>query len=152
MARALSQLLEISEPTSGIVRHRWQNYYLNSSVSYAGKAWAYQDFSCDGLANGQQQSVSLTLPATPLVLGMVSSATAEGWLIEVSNYQFDFLVSDTAPQSDQSISGSFLGEVIGARGGLYEITLELGSSLAPVGAQFPPRQLTTQLVGSPCRF
>jgi len=141
----------VSEP-SGTVRHRWQNYYINSAVTYQGNSWLYQDFTCDDLADGNQQSVSLTLPLTPLVQSMVNQALAEGWLVELFGYQFDILQSNTAPPEDQTLAGTFLGEVIGARGGLYQVTLELGSSLAPVGAQFPPRQLTTELIGTPCRF
>ena len=151
MARALAQYLEITEASS-IVRHRWQNYYINSNVSFDGKVWNYQEFSADGLVDGQQTSLSVTMPATPLVLSMLSSALAEGWLVEVFGYQFDMLQSNTTPLTNQTLTGSFLGEVIRARGGLYELSMELGSSLAPVGAQFPPRKLTTQLVGAPCKF
>jgi len=151
MARALAQYLEITDASS-IVRHRWQNYYLNSNVSYGGKVWNYQEFSADGLVDGEQTSINVIMSATPLVLSMLTSALAEGWLVEVFGYQFDMLENNTAPISDQTLTGSFLGEVIGARGGLYEVSMELGSSLAPVGAQFPPRKLTTRLIGTPCRF
>ena len=150
MARAVAQYLEITEPSS-IVRHRWQNYYLNANVSFDNKVWSYQEFTADGLVDGQQTSLNVTMPATPLVLSMLGSALAEGWLVEVFGYQFD-MNGDTIPQSDQTLTGSFLGEVIDARGGLYEVSMALGSSLAPVGAQFPPRKLTTQLVGTPCKF
>ena len=151
MARGFAQYLEITDASS-IVRHRWQNYYLNSNVTYGGVVWNYQEFSADGLVDGQQTSLNVTMPATPLVLSMLNSAMTEGWLVEVFNYQFDMLISNTTPQSDQTLTGSFLGEVIGGRGGLYEVSMELGSSLAPVGAQFPPRKFTTRIMGSPCQF
>ena len=151
MARALAQYLEITDP-SGIARHRWQNYYINSNVSYSGKIWIYQEFSADGLVDGQQTSLNVTMPATLLVRTMLDSALSEGWLVEVFGYQFDMIESNTAPLTNQTLTGSFLGEVIRARGGLYELSMELGSSLSPVGAQFPPRKLTTQLVGTPCKF
>ena len=151
MARACAQYLEITDASS-IVRHRWQNYYLNSNVTYSGVVWNYQEFSADGLVDGQQTSLNVTMPATPLVLSMLNSALAEGWLVEVFGYQFDMLGGNTTPQSNQSLTASFLGEVIDARGGLYDVSMALGSSLAPVGAQFPPRKLTTQLVGALCRF
>ncbi len=45
-----------------------------------------------------------------------------------------------------------LSELVGAGGGFESITLELGSSLSPIGAQVPPRTFSTRLVGVPCRL
>jgi hypothetical protein len=42
--------------------------------------------------------------------------------------------------------------VVGAGGAFESLRLELGSSLAPVGAQVPPRTFTTRLIGAPCKL
>lgn len=150
MARAQAQYLEISD--GSVVRYRWQNYYVNSIVTYGGVQWDYQGFSADGLTDGQQASISIAMDATPTALSVVSNALSEGWLAELKVYEFDMLVSNTVPQSDQVLATSFLGEITGAQSTLYSVKFQLGSSLAPVGAQFPPRKFSTGLIGTPLRF
>jgi hypothetical protein len=56
------------------------------------------------------------------------------------------------PQSSQALIASFVGEIIGIGGSFTELTIELGSSLAPVGAQAPPRNFTSILIGAPLRL
>jgi hypothetical protein len=69
-------------------------------------------------------------------------------------YEFDTLAEGAAsgPVAVQDLIASYVGEVVGASGTFESISLELGSSLSPVGAQVPPRTFTTRLVGAPCKL
>jgi hypothetical protein len=153
MARAQAQYLSFSSGTT--VYDRWQNYYVNSTVVWDGATWAWLPFDADGFVEGQtgdEGGLTVTLPATALVMIEVDAALRGAWLAELSVYEFDLLNGDTAPQAEQELVASFIGEVVGAGGGFESIKLELGSGLAPVGAQVPPRTCTTRLVGVPCKL
>jgi hypothetical protein len=50
------------------------------------------------------------------------------------------------------VVAEFIGEVVGGSSDFYSITMKLGSSLASVGAQVPPRRFTADLIGTPCRL
>ena len=153
MARGKSQYLRIF---SGAITHqRWQSYYINTSVSYGGAVWAYQQFDVDGITAGEVQSetsISVTLPATTNVMEVVLQALDEARLAELQVYEFDTTLGNNTPQAGQTLIASYLGEVVGVSGGFTSIQMQLGSSLSPVGAQVPPRTFSTQLIGAPCKL
>ena len=153
MARAQSQYLRIYD-TVGTYQ-RWQSYYSNTTVTWDGAQWQYQPFEADGITAGQtgdESGVSVTLPANTLAIDAVTAALANARMVELKIYEFDTLNGNTTPQAGQTLVAAFAGEVIGASGSFISITMELGSSLSPVGAQIPPRTLTTRLMGKGCRL
>ena len=151
MARAQSQYLRLYDAQN--TYQRWQSYYVNITVTWDSAAWVYQAFSADGIAagsTGDESGMTITLPATGLVMDAVDDAIANGWLADLSIYQFDSLLGNESPQAGQELIASFTGEIVGARATLTSITLELGSAVSPVGAQIPPRKLTTRIMGKGC--
>jgi hypothetical protein len=153
MARAQSQYLKISNGTTTYAR--WQNYYTNSSVVFDGGTWDWLPFDADGYVEGQtgdEGGMAITLPATAPVISIVEAALRDAWLAELTVYEFDMLDGNDAPQPGQDVIASYLGEVVGAGGTFATITLQLGSSLSPIGAQVPPRTFTTRLAGVPCKL
>jgi len=153
MARGQSQYLRIFD-TSGTYQ-RWQNYYVNSTVTFNSASWAFLGFDVDGFTAGQtgdEGGVSVTLPATAFVIDTVEDALRNARLVELSMYEFDTLDGNTTPQADQELIASYVGEVVGAGGPFESISLELGSSLSPVGAQVPPRKFTSRLIGVPVKL
>ena len=153
MARAQAQYLRMF--TGSTTYHRWQSYYVGQTVSWDSGSWLYQQFDCDGITAGQgstEAALSVTLPATQFVVDQVERALREGWLCELSLYEFDPTAGNTTPQAAQVLVAAFTGEVVSASGGLTTITVALGSSLSPVGAQIPWRQFTTRLIGVPCQL
>jgi hypothetical protein len=112
-------------------------------------------FAANGLlsssANGGN-SIEISIPATSTVVSTFNSAIANSYLCEVRLYEFDTRLTQAQPQSSQSLIGFFVGEVIGMSGSFTELAVQLGNSLAPVGAQVPPRQYTTFLIGAPLRL
>jgi hypothetical protein len=153
MARAQSQYLRIFSGST--TYQRWQSYYVNTSVTWESASWSYQPFDADGITAGEVQSessISIRLPATTNVIEVVLQALDEARLAELQFYEFDTILGNSTPQTGQTLIASYLGEVVGVKGGFTEIEMELGSSLAPVGAQVPPRTYSSRLVGAPCKL
>jgi len=153
MARAQSQYLRIFSGST--TYQRWQSYYVNTSVTWESASWSYQPFDADGITAGEVQSessISIRLPATTNVVEVVLQALDEARLAELQFYEFDTILGNSTPQTGQTLIASYLGEVVGVKGGFTEIEMELGSSLAPVGAQVPPRTYSSRLVGAPCKL
>jgi hypothetical protein len=153
MARAQSQYLRIFSGST--TYQRWQSYYVNTSVTWESAFWSYQPFDADGITAGEVQSessISIRLPATTNVIEVVLQALDEARLAELQFYEFDTILGNSTPQAGQTLIASYLGEVVGVKGGFTEIEMELGSSLAPVGAQVPPRTYSSRLVGAPCKL
>lgn len=153
MARGQAQYLRIFSGVSTF--HRWQNYYINATVIFDGAPWAFQPFDVDGFTTGQtgdEGEITVSLPATAFVIEVVESALRNSWLCELEMYEFDTIISNNWPQADQQLIASYVGEVVSAGGPFESITLELGSSLSPVGAQVPPRKMTSRLIGVPVKL
>jgi hypothetical protein len=153
MARAQAQYLRIFSGST--TYQRWQSYYVNTSVTWEAASWSYQPFDADGITAGEVQSessISIRLPATTNVVEVVLQALDEARLAELQFYEFDTILGNSTPQTGQTLIASYLGEVVGVKGGFTEIEMELGSSLAPVGAQVPPRTFSTRLIGAPCKL
>lgn len=152
MARALSQFLKVTNGNT--VVKRWQSYYIGQAVSWASFSWGYFPFFTDGLVSGQVGSdrLTITMPATSEAAELVNAALKDAYLVEVSMFEFDTYLGNDEPQDDQQLVMSYLGEITGATATLTELTVELGSSLAPIGAQVPPRKFTNSLIGNPCRL
>ena len=153
MAKGQSQYLRIFSGST--TYQRWQSYYVNTNVTWDGATWSYQAFDTDGITAGEvesESSISVRLPATTGVMDVVLQALDEARLAELRFYEFDTTLGNSAPQAGQTLIASYLGEVVGVSGSFTEIQVELGSSLAPVGAQIPPRKFSTQLVGATCKL
>ena len=153
MARGQAQYLRIFD--NGGTYQRWQNYYLNSTVTYDTATWAFQPFDVDGFTTGQtgdEGGVSVTLPATAFIIDTVEDALRNARLCELQTFEFDTLDGNDAPQESQQLIASYIGEVVGAGGPFESVSLELGSSLSPVGAQVPPRKFTSRLIGVPVKL
>lgn len=153
MARAQSQFLRIY--SGGITYNRWQSYYVNTSVTWESAQWSYQPFEADGITAGDvesEASISITLPATTNVIDAVLTALDQVRLVELRLYEFDTLLGNSTPQAGQALIATYIGEVVNASGSFTSITMQLGSSLSPIGAQVPPRKFNTKLIGAPCKL
>lgn len=154
MARAQSQYLRIYD-TAGVTYQRWQSYYANTTVSWSSASWGYVPFIADGFTagiGGDETSVTITAPATSVVIAAFEAAISSGRLADLTIYQFDSTLGNNTPQVGQTLVGSFTGQVVGGSSGLTTITLQLGSALSPIGAQIPPRKFTTAIMGTGCRL
>lgn len=154
MARASAQYLRIFTAT-GVTLYRWQSFYAYRSVTWSGASWDYQQFSADGFtdgSSGDETSMSISAPVVPVVVAAFESAIREGHLIEVATYEFDDEIDDQAPQADQQLVSLITAQVVGGSAGVTRMQLQVGSALAPVGAQYPPRVFTSSIMGSGCQL
>ena len=155
MAKAQSQFLRIYD-AAGIIYQRWQNFYSNAIITWDSASWVYVAFTASGVASGvtgDESGISLTLPATSVVVQAVDLAMEQARLFEVKTYEFDPVADGvSSPPAGQTLISTFLGEITSASEANFEFTLQLGSSLSPVGAQFAPRTLTNNLIGMGMQF
>ena len=133
----------------------WQNYYVGQTVTWDSQAWDYYPFLANGLIGGSTGSdtgVTITVPATSDAVPEFETALSANYLIELKLYEFSTALSQNQPQASQLLIGAYIGEVIGISGSFSTWQVQLGSGLAPVGAQAPPRKFTSLLVGAPLRL
>lgn len=151
--RAQSQYLRIFDNAGTYLR--WQNFYVNQTVTLSSASWSYFPFTADGMtagAPGTEADLSLQMPATTTAVDAFSAAISNNRLLELKVYEFDSRLSQTAPQAGQILIASLVAEVVAVSGTLTTLTIKLGSGLAPVGAQVPPRKFTNKLIGAPIRL
>ena len=149
--RAQSQFLRIYTP-GGSDHHLWQNFYVNQSVAVSSKTYRYFPFGWGGIGESSalsDQTVELTLPATPLAVSAFEDAFKSKHLCELQAFEFDTRLGVGQPQSGQVLIASFLGYFVRMSGSFTELSVGLGSSIAPVGALIPPRTASNNLVGVP---
>ena len=151
MARAQSQFLRLFDDAT--TYQRWQSYYASATVTYGGSSWQFIPFSADGFtagSSGQEASISVTAPATSVVIDAFNEAIRLGRLAELSIYQFDTDAGNSSPQAGQILINRYTGQVVGGAATLTTLTLQLGSALSPVGVQVPPRRFSTGIMGKGC--
>lgn len=140
---------------SSTVYYRWQRDYINKTVQWEGQSWSYQSFAADGITEGDgasESSLVVSLPATKLTMEAFRAALANGWLALLRQYEFSLQPGQDPVPDDQRLIASYIGEVIGGRGSLSRIEMELGSAIAPVGVQIPPRTYSSYLIGVPAQL
>jgi hypothetical protein len=153
MARAQSQYLRIYTG-SGVTLQRWQSYY-NKPVNFGGFQWINVAFTASGFTEGlagKETDITITAPATGNVVATIEAALANSYLVDLTTYQFDTLNGNETPQSEQVALMNYTGQVIGGGGGLTTIDMQLGSPVSTIGAQVPPRSLTSAIMGTGCRL
>jgi len=151
--RAQSQYLRIY--TSGGSDHiLWQNYYIDTTVTLSSKNYEYYPFEFAGISESSAiggETVTITAPATQEVVDAFLEAAYLERLCEVSVYEFDNRLGNLTPPASQTLVGSFLGYIKNIGGSFTALQIGLGSALAPVGAQIPPRTYNSFLIGAPLR-
>lgn len=154
MARAQAQYLCIYDD-AGSTFQRWQSYYANATVSWAGAAWSYVPFIADGFTegmSGDESNITVQAPAITTVVSAFETAILNGRMVELLTYQFNPDLGNDSPQAGQTLIARFTGQVAGGSAGLTTMTLQLGSAISPVGAQIPPRTFTTAIMGKGARL
>lgn len=151
--RAFAQYLHIYGAVSTYAR--WQNYYVDQTVTWDSESWTFVPFEAEGIEAGDLQdegSLVIVFPATTEVYSTILTAVRQALTVDVRTYDFDPRPNNQTPQAIQVQIARYTAQVVNARRSLSQIELVLGSTLAPVGAQVPPRKFSTRLVGVPCRL
>ena len=149
MATAQSQYLKIFDAVA-TVHARWQSYYVATTVTWSSASWIYVPFVADGFTSGiggDESQVTISAPASRPVVSTFESAIRNAWLAELSIYQFRPQDGNNTPQAEQELIGRYTGQIVGGNGGLSMLSIQLGSALATVGSQVPPRKFNTFMMG-----
>ena len=91
----------------------------------------------------------MTLPATSLAVSAFEDAFRSKHFCQLQAFEFDSRLGVSQPQSGQILIGSFLGYVARMSGSFTKLSVELGASIASVGALIPSRTASNDLVGVP---
>lgn len=153
MEQGKSQYLQFSD-AAGNVLDRWQNYYVDQAIIWQYVPWTFVRFRAGGLTagvSGDEASITIEAPAILRVRLTFEAALRNGHLIQLRQYQFDPLAV-TQPPAGQVLQAQFLGQTVGGGANLTTMRLQLGSALAPIGRQVPPRSLTTLIMGAGARL
>jgi hypothetical protein len=151
-ATAQAQFLTIIGPRGPL--WRWQSRWLQQTVTVDETLWSWQQFEADGIVNGDvssEGSLAVRVPSTYQTQRILRTALRYGHLLELQQYEFDPQLGRDAPPAAMALVASYIGEVVGLSG-FRTLEVEVGSALAPIGVQFPPRSMTTQLIGVPCQL
>jgi hypothetical protein len=152
-SRGQAQYLRIfSESTT---YKRWQGFYVGQTIALESQQWEYYPFVANGLIGSNASSdegVTVTVPATAAAVATFEQALKENYLVEVRVFEFSTLLTQSQPQASQLLIGVFIGEVLSIGGTFSSIDVALGSGLASIGAQAPPRTFTSTLIGVPLRI
>lgn len=150
--RGQSLFLRVFDSTN--TYQRWQSYYVNQTVTWSAASWEYHPFTVNAFTSSTgapNSELSIDIPATKAAVDLFTYALSFNWFCEVKLYEFNAQLSQAGPPSGQTLIASVIGEVTGINGSFTSLTVLLGSGLAPVGSQVPPRTFTTALIGAPLR-
>lgn len=150
--RAQAQYLRIFDEVATYAR--FQSYYIGQVVTWESASWSYHPFAANGMIGGTPGTnvgVSVEIPATATAVNIFKLALANNYLCELQLYEFSSSLSQVIVQSTQLLIGIYVGEVTSIGGSFTSMQVSLGSSLAPVGAQAPPRKFSSLLIGAPIR-
>tara|TARA_B100001094_G_scaffold333115_1_gene408710 strand:- start:3547 stop:3993 length:447 start_codon:yes stop_codon:yes gene_type:complete len=133
---------------------RWQNYYVNTSLSFLSQTWEFFPFEFGGISESAApggNELTISVPATSTVISAFSEAQASLSLCEVTLYEFSAYDSQSVAPTTYTVVASHLGQVLDLGGSFIDLQIGLGTVLSPVGSQVPPRTYSTSLIGSPLR-
>lgn len=152
-SRAQSQFLRIFNSSTTFAR--WQSYYVNQTVTLDSQSWEFMPFAINGItetAAAGGQALTVQIPATNSVVDEIEAALNFSRFVEIKIFEFSSSGDQEAPQSSQTLIAQVTGQIQGISGNFTRLQFRLGSVLAPVGAQVPPRKYNTYLIGAPLRI
>lgn len=171
MARAQAQTIRVYEAgTVGsgqpLIYH--QSYWQTKRVLIDGAAASFQPFTTGVIVStntGDNQSLPVTFPATSYWVSQVENAISNRRVMEVSIYELNGLDAEILERTDTgsevfyeptqitlNLLSRFFGEIVDAQSNRVELSVNLGSSLSPVGSQVPTSKFVSSLVGTPLRL
>lgn len=124
--------------------HRGQNFFINETKQWNGQSYGFVPFRAEGAVanlNGDNSILQLLLPNQDIVLRLVEQGNG--------NRLSRLLLTTVWLTEALNVSRSYEERYVGIGCSYSETTVELRfrSAMDSVGAQFPGRKLTRDLVG-----
>jgi hypothetical protein len=136
----------VSFSSAGVIRERFQNFFIGESVSYSGAAYGFLPFGFSGVTinrTGDNTEASLVLPNNKLSRSWALEAIKDQWLAHV-----EIVILNPDNRTDFNLLHQYYGKISGGRWDETALTLTISTVLDAVGADVPMRRLTRKLIGS----
>lgn len=143
---AVGNFLRFIDTSNNQTTYRFQNFHINSAITYAGGSYLYAPFGFSGVTinrSGDNTDANLVFPNNSLSRAWALNAINNFWIAHVS-----VMLLDSTNQAAITNVHEYYGRI--AQGKWDETSLELtvNSILDAVGADVPARRLTQRLVGA----
>lgn len=128
----------------GTVFHRYQNYFVNETVSFGGQSYGFAPFQVEGTIStlgGDNGMVQVLFPNIEIVLRLVQQGNGN----RLSRLKLTTVWLNEALRPTKSYEEYYIG--IGAAFSETTVELRFRSAMDSVGSQFPARKLSRNLVG-----
>jgi len=125
---------------------RWQNFFADDAVTFAGQQWNLLPFVYQGAMrtrNGDNLSSTLTLPSNPLTLAWCRDAVNNNWTAEVFTYQLTDSYEPITPPRGHEI---WLCTGMGYSS--QSAIIELSCPLDAIESRVPNLRFTSRQVGA----
>ena len=147
---AIANYLTFTVPDAQ-VRYRFQNFYLNETVSWVNGEHQFLPFGFSGISidrNGTNVTSSLVFPNTELTRVWAVKAIEEFWLAQIRVVRVDPDDSSVAAGNPDAYRlYSYVGQVTAGSWDDTKAVLTLSSVLDAVGSNVPNRRLNRNLCG-----
>lgn len=131
---------------NGVVRQRFQNFFISETITYASNQYGFLPFGFSGVTinkTGDNTDASLILPNNTLSRNWAVEALDKRWLAHVL-----VMLMDPDDRTSFTQLHQYYGMVSNGSWKEAELSLTLNTVLDAVGAEVPQRRLTQKLIGS----
>jgi len=144
MELAIGNFLTFTD--NGVVRQRFQNFFISETITYAGNQYGFLPFGFSGVTvnkTGDNTDASLILPNNTLSRNWAVEALDNRWLAHVL-----VMLLDPDDRTSFTLLHQYYGLVASGNWKEAELNLTLNTVLDAVGAEVPQRRLTQKLIGN----
>jgi len=131
---------------NGVVRQRFQNFFISETITYDGNEYGFMPFGFSGVTinkTGDNTDASLILPNNTLSRNWAVEALDKRWLAHIL-----VVLLDPSDRTRANRLHQYYGLVASGSWKETELSLTLNTVLDAVGAEVPQRRLTQKLIGS----
>lgn len=135
---------------AGLTKAAFQNYWYGRVRIY-GQDCDWLPFKGGGIFRGHvsgEAASSIELPRTQRCWDLLQLALASAgkWMAKLQLYEFEG--GESIPPDAMTLIGTTRGQIVGGSNDpITTLKFELGTGLAPTGAQVPWRTATSRLIG-----
>lgn len=132
--------------TTAAVRHQFQNFFINETISRDGSSYTFLPFGFSGVTinrTGDSTEASIVLPNNEISRNWAVQAINERWLAQVQ-----VMILDPDDRTQFTQLHQYFGKAASGEWDESTLTLRLSTVLDAVGADAPFRRLTQRLIGA----
>lgn len=147
MTRPFVYFIEIKDPQGGFTLARWQTRWIEQTISWEAVEWRYMPgLTASGVVSGQTigSQASIIVPFTSETYDLAKKIASPPGIAIARKYD----LVDAVDTSQMVEIGNYMGQVTQIIRTDVSITFNLGLAISPIGASFPPRTVTTELIGN----